>query len=431
MNEIRLSADDVDAVRVQLLEWVTAHWDPNMPLEHWRARLAEAGWAAPSWPRRWGGLDMPAWADEVVVGELLRLGTVGTPIGVGVSLAAPTILAHGSADLCERFLRPILTGQERWCQLFSEPEAGSDLAGVTTTAVLDGDDWVVNGHKVWNTSAQHADLGMLLVRTDANVPAHQGISYLILPMHQPGVTIRPLRQMNDHSSFNEVFLNDARVPRDFVLGGVGKGWATALTTLAHERRFSTLRPPKYADKPGRTLAEARRETQQHFATYRWYPQRAGRADLIVEHARRTGGFDDPLIRQEIAAVLTLERISTWTAARAKAARARGKQPGPEGSVGKLTASRLARAASHAHTSIAGASALLSGPEAPFEGTIAEILLSTPAQSIAGGTDEIQKNILAEKILGLAREPAPDRDRPVNQTRRTLRHPSQHRPLEGS
>jgi alkylation response protein AidB-like acyl-CoA dehydrogenase len=389
-----------------------------MSLREWRQSLARSGWAAASWPRRWHGKGMPAWADELVASELIRLGAVGTPVGSGMALAAPTILAHGPDHVRERFLQAILTGEQTWCQLFSEPGAGSDLAGLSTSAVLDGDEWVINGQKVWTTSAHHADLGMLLARTNPAVPKHRGLSYLAIPMKQPGVLVRPLRQMNFHQSFNEVFFTDARVPRENVIGEVGSGWTAALTTLAYERRFGAMSRPGYDPRPGRALDEARAEAADHFATYQWYPQRAGRADLLVEHARQAGVSDDPAVRQEIARLLSLQDASRWTAQRAQAARALGHRPGAEGSIGKLAASQIARAASRVHSRIAGAGGLLTGPDAPFDGTIAEILLSVPAQSIAGGTDEIQRSILGEKILGLPREPSPDRDLPFNQTRRS-------------
>jgi alkylation response protein AidB-like acyl-CoA dehydrogenase len=328
-----------------------------------------------------------------------------------VSLAGPTILAHGPDELRQRFLQPILTGEETWCQLFSEPDAGSDLAGLVTRAELDGDEWVVNGQKVWNTSAHHADLGMLVARTDWNVPKHRGLTYLVLPMHQEGVEVRPLRQMNFHSSFNEVFLSDARLPRDFVVGAVGEGWRVALTTLAFERRFGALRRPKYATSTGRALEEARREAEEHFATYKWYPQRAGRVDLVIDRARSTGAASDPLVRQEIALLLSMQRASGWTQERALAAGALGRTPGPEGSIGKLASSLIARQAAKVHAMISGADAMLRGPDSPLDGVIAEILVSVPAQSIAGGTDEIQRNILGEKALGLPREPSLDQHRP--------------------
>jgi alkylation response protein AidB-like acyl-CoA dehydrogenase len=407
------SAVTPDVLRAELAAWVREQWDPDRPLRDWRELLLEAGWAVPSWPRRWHGRGLPGWADELVAAELVRLGAVGTPVGSGTWLAAPTILAHGPDELRERLLPPILTGAQTWCQLFSEPGAGSDLAGLATTAVLDGDSWVINGQKVWNTSAHHADMGMLLARTDSSVPKHQGITYFALPMQQPGVEVRQLRQMNFHASFNEVFLTDARVPRENVIGEVGRGWAAALTTLSYERRFAALQRPGYAATPGRALAEARAEADRHFATYSWYPQRAGRPDLVVEHARAAGVADDPVIRQAIARLVTLHRVSLWTAERARQARARGARPGAEGSIGKLAASNVARESARVHSMIAGAAGLLTGPDSALGGVIAEVLMSVPGQSIAGGTDEIQKNILAERVLGLPGEVRIDRDVPFS------------------
>jgi alkylation response protein AidB-like acyl-CoA dehydrogenase len=264
---------------------------------------------------------------------------------------------------------------------------------------------------VWNTSAHHADLGMLVARTDWGVPKHRGITFFVIPMRQPGIEVRPLRQMNQHASFNEVFLTEARVPAGSVVGDVGDGWRVALTTLAYERRFGTLTKPVYASTGGRALEEARREADQYFATYQWYPQRAGRADLVVERAQAAGVNGVPVVRQEIARLLSLQAASRWTAERSRAASALGRPPGPEGSIGKLAASHVARQAARVHGLIGGASALLTGPEAPLGGIIAEVLLSVPAQSIAGGTDEIQRNILGEKALGLPREPSGDRDLP--------------------
>ncbi len=396
-----------DAVRA----FVAAAWDPDLPLVAWRRRLADAGWAAPSWPARWGGQGLPAWADDVVAHELVTAGAVGPPIGSGMLLAAPTILEHGPDQVRDRFLLPTITGEQTWCQLFSEPSAGSDLAGLTTRAELDGDEWVVHGQKVWTTSAHHADLGMLVARTDWDVPKHAGLTYLVLPMQQSGVEVRPLRQMNEHSSFNEVFLDGARVPKDSVVGEVGNGWRVALTTLAFERRFAMFGRPSYAATPGRALDEARAEADRHFATYRWYPQRAGRVDLVVERARATGRAADPVLRQEIAALLSFDQAARWTVQRARAALALGRTPGPEGSIAKLASSLVARRAAAVHAHLAGADAMLTGPDSPEAGVIAEILVSVPAQSIAGGTDEVQRNILGERALGLPREPSPDRDQP--------------------
>ena len=229
---------DPDDVRAEVRGWIAAHWDPELSLLEWRRQLVEAGWAVPSWPRAWGGRDLPAALAEVAAEELARAGAPGVADGVGMHLAVPTLLEHGSDQLNHRLIPATVTGEITWCQLFSEPGAGSDLAGLTTRADRDGDTWVVNGQKVWNTSAHHADYGLLLARTDWDVPKHQGISYLVLPMHQAGVEVRPLRQMNGHASFNEVFLTDAEVPVDHLVGAEGGGWGVALTTLAHERRLA-------------------------------------------------------------------------------------------------------------------------------------------------------------------------------------------------
>jgi alkylation response protein AidB-like acyl-CoA dehydrogenase len=328
-------------------------------------------------------------------------------------------MEHGSDALRARFLAPVLTGEETWCQLFSEPGAGSDLAGLSTRADRDGDHWVINGQKVWNTSAHHADFGLLVARTDWDAPKHRGLTYFVLPMRQPGVEVRPLRQMNRHSSFNEVFVTDAVVPHDLVVGSVGEGWRVALTTLAYERRFGVMGAGQFDPARGRALREAAEESARHVATYAWYPQRAGRVDLLGAHAERAGRNEDPIVRQQVTAAIAAQRIGTWTARRAQAARALGRAPGAEGSIGKLALSGVARAAARGHSSIGGADGMLDGPSAPFEGMIAEVLVSVPAQSIAGGTDEIQHNILGEQALGLPREPAVDRDIPFRQVPRNV------------
>jgi alkylation response protein AidB-like acyl-CoA dehydrogenase len=393
---------NADEVRAEVRSWLGEHWDLELSLREWRERLVDAGWACPSWPEAFYGRGLPPAMDAVVVAELAAVGAVGTPTGAGMGLAAPTILEHGSDALKRAFLRPLATGEHTWCQLFSEPGSGSDLAGITTTAVRDGDEWVVNGQKVWNTSAHHADYGMLVARTNWDVPKHRGITYFAFPMHQPGVEVRPLRQMNGHASFNEVFLSDARVPADAVIGEVGGGWAVALATLAHERRsFARFgnRGPLPPDA-GRAAREAKAEADEYWKTYEWYPQRAGRVDLVVPEAQRRGRSADPLVRQQIAALLTSQKVGQWT--------------GVHGSLNKLRATMVARAAAEAHTSIAGASALLSGD------VIAEILVSVPAISIAGGTDEIQRNIVGEQVLGLPKEPQVDRDQPFREVPRNTR-----------
>jgi alkylation response protein AidB-like acyl-CoA dehydrogenase len=401
-----------EEVRGELRAWLTENWDPELSLVEWRARLADAGWACPTWPERWCGRGLAPDIATAVKDELNNAGAVGIPDGIGMGLAAPTILEHASDDVKERFLRRTVTGELSWCQLFSEPGAGSDLAGLTTRAERDGDQWIVNGQKVWNTSAHHADVGLLLARTDWGVPKHRGITCLIIPMRIPQVEVRPLRQMNGHASFNEVFFTDAPVPIDDVIGEVGAGWSAALTTLAHERR---LAPTWFAAFPNATPGRATREAAAEAAIaaepYTWYPQRAGRPDLVVERARQTGRNTDPVIRQQVAQVVTLQRVAQWTQQRALAARALGRPPGPEGSLGKLASSVIARASARVHAAMTGAEALLTGSDSPLDGTIAEIIVSVPAVSIAGGTDEIQHNILGERILGLPKEPQVDRDQP--------------------
>ncbi len=394
-----------ESVAAECSAWIRTNWDPDRPLREWRGLLCDSGWAVPHWPVQWMGRGLPAWSETVAAGCLREHGAVGLPMGVGMSLAAPTILEHGTDHLRTRFLRATLTGELTWCQLFSEPGAGSDLAGLQARAVRDGDEWVVNGQKVWNTSAHHADYGILLARTDSRVPKHSGITYFVLPMRQPGVMVRPLAQMNHHSSFNEVFLTDARVPADWVVGEPNKGWTVALATLAHERRFGNIVSRwRLEGVTGRAVTEARAEHDEHMETYKWYPQRAGRVDLVVPEMVRRGLVNDAALRQDVARLLTMQRIAGWTAERARAARELGRPPGPEGSVGKLAMSSIARLAALVHGRIAGAEGMLTGPGTAADGMVAEVLVSVPGQSIAGGTDEIQRNILGERMLGLPREP---------------------------
>ena len=198
--------------------------------------LIDSGWGVPSWPKDWYGRELPPALELVVEEELKRIGAVGVAKTGIRRLAAATLLVHGSDMQKAKFLRRSLTGEDTWCQLFSEPGSGSDLAGATTRAEFKGNRWVINGQKVWTTSAHHADWGLLLARTDSNVPKHQGLSYFVLDIRQPGVEVRPLRQMNGYASFNQVFFTDAEVPPEMLVSEVGRGWAVATTTLMHERR---------------------------------------------------------------------------------------------------------------------------------------------------------------------------------------------------
>lgn len=399
-------------VATQVLEWFHESWDPDLSLIEWRGRLVDSGWAVPSWSSDWFGRDLPVWADRVAHHTIREAGGVSVPLGGGMGLAAPTMYDHGSDELKRKFLRRTLTGELAWCQLFSEPVAGSDLAGLKTSAEQDGDEWIVNGQKVWNTSADHADMGILIARTDWDAVKHGGLSYFVIDMHQDGVEVRPIEQMNYYNSFNEVFLTDARVPNENMVGEIGEGWKVARGTLAHERRFSSDRAVYFKPQAsGRVVDEAKVEAAEYLKTYEWYPQRMGRPDLVIERARAMGKIDDPVLRQEMMKLVCFQRASEWTAGRAKAARALGRPPGSEGSIGKLAVSEIARRCNHVHSMIAGAKGMLKESNDPIDAVIAEVLVSTPAQSIAGGTDEIQHNILGENMLGLPKEPAVDRGMP--------------------
>ena len=393
-------------VRAEVREWLAANWDPDLSLVEWRSKLADSGWGMPQWPREWYGRDLPHGLVRAVEEEFASVGAVGAAKSGVRLLAAATLLEHGSDLQKKKLLRRILTGEDTWCQFFSEPGSGSDLAGATTRADLKGDFWIVNGQKVWTTSAHHADHGLLLARTDWDAPKHEGLSYFVIDVKQPGVDVQPLKQMNGHASFNQVFFTDAKVPQENLVGRVGDGWKVAMTTLAHERRgvdaMSAL--PRSGSPKGRIYAEERAETEKANQPYKWYPQRAGRVDLIIDRAKETGANKDPYVRQEIAKLLILAKSADWTARRARAAQQQGRPQGPEGSLGKLAGSHVARACSRVHTLITGTDAMLTGSESPRDGIIAEILVSVPAVSIAGGTDEIQRNIIAERVLDLPKEP---------------------------
>ena len=408
-------------IKQQARDWIESNWNPEQSLLAWRTKLLESGWGVPSWPKDFFGLGLTP-AKTIEVDEVFsELGAIGAANSGVRMLAAATLLEHASDSQKQRYLPGIVTGAESWCQLFSEPGSGSDLAGATTKAERDGDEWVINGQKVWTTSAHHADFGLLLARTNWDKSKHQGLTFFVLDMRQPGVEVRQLKQMNGHASFNEVFFTDARIPHENMIGAEENGWPVAITTLAHERRsFDRNRDGGgLLRRLGPIYDEYRKEIEIANEPYRWYPQRAGRVDLVVERARETGAIKDPVIRQETAKLLMLNNSAQWTAARARAAQIAGKPQGPEGSLGKLAASNVARLASRVHTMITGSSAMLTGESSPMNGVIAEILVSVPAVSIAGGTDEIQKNIIAERVLNMPKETrfdtGPFKDVPRNQT----------------
>jgi len=410
-----------EIIRAEVRAWLEANWRTDYGLVEWRNKLIDSGWGVPTWPVDWFGRGLPAGLAAVVDEEFLRIGAVGVAKAGIRRLAAATLLAHGTPAQKQQFLRRSLTGEDSWCQLFSEPGSGSDLAGATTKAERKGNRWVINGQKVWTTSAHHADWGLLLARTDFDVAKHQGLSYFVIDMHQPGVNVHPLRQMNGHASFNQVFLTDAEVLPEHLVLDVGRGWAVATTTLMHERREAdgVRNWGRASVGVGRIYDEERAENATVMEPYKWYPQRAGRVDLVIERAQAAGVNGDPVVRQEIAKLLVLSKSAEWTARRARAAQMQGKPQGPEGSLGKLASSHVARAAARVHTMIAGADAMLTGEDGAMGGVIAEILVSVPAGSIAGGTDEIQRNIISERVLGMPKEPRTDNDRPFRDVPKNL------------
>ena len=409
-----MSAADVtpEEIREQVVDWIDANWSPDRSLLEWRNILLEGGWAAPAWPQEWFGRGYTLEQAALVAEIFNEKGAVPAAQIGPRRLASETILACGSDDQKRRYLRPILTGEHAWCQLFSEPGSGSDLAGSSTRAELRDDRWILNGQKVWNTSAHHADFGILLARSDWDLPKHQGLSFFLIDMRQPGVEVRPLKQMNGHQSFNEVFLANAEVPAEDLVGGEGDGWHVATTTLSFERRGFGRRPTGQGlegTQQGRIYEEYAKEVALATEPYTWYPQREGRVDLVVPRARETGAIADPAVRQEIAKLICLSRGAALASDAAEAKRKAGTtEIVPAGSIGKLAASVIARQASHVHTMISGPEAMLSGATSAQDGIVAEIMVSVPAISIAGGTDEIQRNIISERVLGMPKGHRDDR-----------------------
>ena len=273
-----------DEIRSEVRAWLEANWDSNLGLVEWRLKLADSGWGVPTWPTEWYGKGLSDGLGRMIDEEFGRVGAV-TVARTGIrNLAAATILAHGSTMHKEKFLLRILTGEDSWCQLFSEPGSGSDLAGATTRADMKGNKWVVNGQKVWTTSAHHAQYGLLLARTDWDVAKHKGLSYFILDIEQDGVDVQPLRQMNGHASFNQVFFTDAVIEPEFLVSELGDGWKVATTTLMNERRGADglNKYAKATDQPGRAYVEEAEEIAHQLEPYKWYPQRAGRVDLVIQ-----------------------------------------------------------------------------------------------------------------------------------------------------
>jgi alkylation response protein AidB-like acyl-CoA dehydrogenase len=405
-------------LRTEARDWIAEHWDPDLTLGTWWEALATAGLAFPHWPKGHGGRGLTREDTRAVSEELAAAQAVAPPGGLGQMMGGPVTIDFGDDDQQDRWLMPLASGQEGWCQLFSEPGAGSDLASVQTRAVRDGDVWVVNGQKVWTSGAVGATRGMLVARTNLDAPKHRGITYFIIDMDQPGIEVRPLKQMNGGATFNEVFFSDAVVPHDCVLGGVDTGWQVAVATLAYERQGLGSRGAPggiMAGTPGAKAGHLDRPMRELIAEARANraamerAQAARTPQAIIDLARERGVDSNPVIRQRLADLYSFAEVQRFTAMRARAAAQQGRQPGPEVSIAKLAASEQARRARDLSMTILGAYGSLIGPDAPNDSMYQQLTLSAHGSSIAGGTDEIQRNIIGERVLGLPKEPQVDRD----------------------
>jgi alkylation response protein AidB-like acyl-CoA dehydrogenase len=412
-------AASTDELRKDVRVWLEEHWDPDLSVDEWWRIVAEAGWTAPHFTPEQGGRGLHRTAANTVRSVFSDFGALRPPGGLGLLMAAPTILTHGSSDQIARHVPPILDGRVNWCQLFSEPGAGSDLAGLTTRAERDGDRWIINGQKVWSSMAMESDYGMLLARTDFSVPKHAGISWFAFPLDQPGVTIRPLREMTGHAVFNEVFLDDAVCADADLIGGAGDGWAVTQATLLFERSgigaggsHAGFPPPgPKCGMLGRRAGDAARD-----------PIPSGdmivRIDDITALAKVHGRSGEPLIRQEIARLHTYAKLGQWNAARAKADAA--KDGGQAiANLGKVAQTRITKLGAQLAVEILGAIGMLAEPDGAHGGRFSATLLFSPASSIYGGTDEIQRNIIAERALGLPREHLPGKGQPYDEVLRSL------------
>ncbi len=363
----------------------------------WMGKIGASGYASPHWPKEFGGLSEDVRMLRIVREELAhyRLPTFGPNI-LGVGLAGPTIIAHGTEDQRQRYLRPILTGEEIWCQLFSEPGSGSDLASLSTRAVRDDDGWMINGQKVWTTLAQVARYGMLLARTDPDLPKHSGLTYFIVDMWADGVEIRPLTQLTGSAEFSEVYFTDVRVSDEARVGDLNDGWRCARTTLMNERH---------------TIAGLNLDIQSVIGGgKRGDPWQA----LLAGVANR----DDPALRQRLAQIYIENEVKEINVFRANAARQAGQEPGPEGSIGKMFNAEYNQRRSELAINAAGMAGVAWMPGDTEAETRAEGFLRSRANTIEGGTSEILRTQIGERALGLPREPQPEKDLPWKEIRRS-------------
>jgi alkylation response protein AidB-like acyl-CoA dehydrogenase len=345
----------------------------------WQRTLHEGGYAGITWPKQYGGRGGSAWQAMIFNQEQAAFAVDTGPFTVGVAMAGPTLIAHGNEEQKARYLDAMLRGDKIWCQLFSEPGAGSDLAGLATRAVRDGDEYVVNGQKVWTSGAHYSDLAILLARTDPEQPKHRGITYFVVDMRSEGIDVRPLRQLTGGSHFNEVFLTDVRIPAANVVGEPNNGWRVAMTTLANERTAIG------GGGGGVRFAE------------------------IQRLAARFGLSGDPIVRQRLASLYTDLELLKYLGFRIQTALSQGRPPGPESSVLKLAYSRHVAALGDMVLAVAGPAGALAGADAPDAGYWQLRFLGQYGVRIGGGTDEVQRNVIGERVLGLPGEPRADKD----------------------
>jgi alkylation response protein AidB-like acyl-CoA dehydrogenase len=417
-------ADPVD----DLVAWLELNWDPDLTVAAWWERLGRSGWAAPMLPPQRYGRGLSRGDALRVTRVIADFGALGPPVGLGLGMAAPTIAVHGTDEQVERLVGGIVTGQRAWCQLFSEPGAGSDLAGLATRAVPDGALWMVNGQKVWTSGGDVADLGMLLARTDPDAPKHQGLTWFALDMHQKGVELRPLRQMTGATNFNEVFLTDAVVEDANRIGEVNNGWAVANTTLHFERSsmgsgggagsppFSAALPGTVAGHLGRRAGEfaprRRRSSERGTAPARPVSPAAG----FIELARTFGKDRDPLVRQGLARLHVLRELARMNTERQRAAVEGGSDIAGIANFSKLLMADIVRLNRDLGLQILGPRGTLHAYDdagrADLRGLVGgEAASSVTAQALGaqalpifGGTDQIQRNIISERALGMPKEP---------------------------
>jgi alkylation response protein AidB-like acyl-CoA dehydrogenase len=379
--------------RTDLRTWLTTNlpedWTTRPPAvgwfdvheaRAWSKKLYDAGYVGLTWPKEFGGGGAPYTHQGIYLEETARIGAPDHIGGIGLGMAGPTIIAWGSDEQKKRYLAPLLSGEQVWCQGFSEPGSGSDLAGARTRAELDGDTWIVNGQKVWSSWAHIADWCILVVRTDPEAEKHRGLSYLLVDMHSPGVEVRPLKQITGDPEFNEIFFTDVRVPRESMLGQPGDGWNVAMTTLLHER--GTL---------GFALTAALERQLNNLIRMAKTPTANGRVPA-----------DDPVIRDGIAREWIDLQALRFTNYRSLTSLAKTGVPGPEGSVAKLHWSETNQRLTKFALSLEGLAAQLDGEGGVWDGFWQYQQLRSRGNTIEAGTSEILRNIIAERVVGLPR-----------------------------